>query len=82
MGILNLNFDWKLMAKVQDILAFIDGPKSCLLHNFAGRVVGSIPKPYNPIDTVFDAVKMLKAAGGGGGVYSLNMAPAGFPRCL
>jgi hypothetical protein len=67
MSLLSLNFNWKLMAKVQDILAVIDGPKSCRLHNFAGRVVGSIPKPYNPLNTVFEAAKMLKAMNGGGG---------------
>jgi hypothetical protein len=66
MSLLSLNFNWKLMAKVQDILAVIDGPKSCFLHNFAGRVVGSISKPYNPVNTVFDAAKMLKTMGGGG----------------
>ncbi|MDR2803326.1 MAG: class I SAM-dependent methyltransferase [Treponema sp.] len=59
------------MAKVQDILAVIDGPKSCRVHNFAGRVVGSISKPYNPMCTLFDAAKMLKTlkAGGGGRVF-------------
>jgi SAM-dependent methyltransferase len=66
MSILRLNFNWKLLAKVQDILALIDGPKSCLVHNFAGRLVGSIPKPYNPMGTVFDAVKILKNIIGGG----------------
>ncbi|MDR1148994.1 MAG: hypothetical protein LBK66_10220 [Spirochaetaceae bacterium] len=70
MSILGLNFDWKLMSKVQDILALIDGSKSCWAHNLAGRIVGSIPKPYNPLPTISDAVKMLKnikAIAGGGG---------------
>jgi hypothetical protein len=75
-----LNFNWKLMAKIQDILAFIDGPKSCFTHNLAGRIVGSIPKPYDPLDTIFNAVKMIKA-GGGGVSYTLNTEQAGFPRC-
>jgi SAM-dependent methyltransferase len=59
------------MSKVQDILALIDGSKSCRMHNLAGRIVGSIPKPYNPLPTISDAVKMLKnikAIAGWGGV--------------
>ncbi|MDR1256479.1 MAG: hypothetical protein LBJ86_01885 [Spirochaetaceae bacterium] len=70
MSILSLNWNWKLMAKIQDILALVDGPKSCRVHNLAGRIVGSIPKPYDPLATISDAVKMLKnieSAGGGGG---------------
>jgi SAM-dependent methyltransferase len=54
------------MSKVQDILALIDGQKSCVIHNLAGRIVGSIPKPYNPMNGIFDAVKMLRSGGGGG----------------
>jgi SAM-dependent methyltransferase len=65
------------MAKVQDILALIDGTKSCWAHNLAGRIVGSIPKPYNPLNTINNAAKILrnietatmKKAGGGGDVF-------------
>jgi hypothetical protein len=71
MNILSLNWNWKLMAKIQDFLALIDGPKSCRVHNLAGRIVGSIPKPYNPLPTISDSVKMLRnieaIAGVGGG---------------
>jgi hypothetical protein len=72
MGILGLNFNWKLLAGVQDILALIDGPESCRVHNLAGRLAGSIPKPYNPLNTVSDAGKIMKSimgVGGGGGVF-------------
>jgi SAM-dependent methyltransferase len=70
MSLLSLNFDWKLMAKVQDMLAVVDGGKSCFVHNLAGRIVGSIPRPYNPMPAISSSVRMLKLIKdyGGGGV--------------
>jgi hypothetical protein len=48
------------MAKTQDILALLDGPKSCKLHNFAGRLVGSIKKPFNPLPAILDGADIIK----------------------
>jgi SAM-dependent methyltransferase len=60
MTLLDLGWDWKMMARVQDILGIIDGPKSCRVHNWLGRFVGSIKKPYDPMPSMIRSVELLK----------------------
>jgi SAM-dependent methyltransferase len=60
MKLLDMKWDWKMMAKVQDILGIIDGPKSCRVHNWMGRLVGSIKKPFDPVPAMTRGVEMLK----------------------